>query len=88
MGGTIPEPGEIFGLVRYSSVPHGSKNPCVLLVPRVIDSAFDCQQAVEIDPVRRRTTVMALDSAWPHLGEAESYRLAQDIDAIRGHAEL
>ena len=88
MGGTFPEPGEVSGLVRFSSVPHGSKNPRVLLVPWVIDSALYCQQAVEIDPVRGRTTVMALDSAWPHLGKAESNRLAQDIDAVRGHAEL
>jgi hypothetical protein len=57
-------------------------------VPWVIDGAFDCQEAFEIDPVGRRTAIAALDPAWPRLGEAESNGFAQNVDPIWSYSEL
>jgi hypothetical protein len=74
--------------VRVAPVLNGFEKPCVFLVPWVIDGAFDCQEAFEIDPVGRRTTRAALKPAWPGLSEVESYGLAKNSNAICGHTEL
>jgi hypothetical protein len=54
----------------------------------VINGAFDGKETVEVNPVGRCSAIVALDPSRPRLGEAESNRLAQNIDSVWRNTEL
>jgi hypothetical protein len=55
---------------------------------RVVDGTLDGEQALEVDPVGRRTTLAALDAPWPGSGEREGDGGAQGVDAVGRNPDL
>ncbi len=81
-------PGSRRSLPPAPPLEHQPQDARVLAVTRVVDALLDRQEVLDGDPAGPRAPVPALDAPLPCVIERERHGLAQQVDAVRGDAEL